>query len=68
MIMKYKWRVLYKPPLEEMTEDPDTWRKVFYLSIYDCPEKIDLTVKIRELKNTYNMKEEYIILEDLEDE
>ncbi len=66
--MKYKWRVLYKPPIEELDDDnPDTWRKVFYFSIYDCPEKIDLAVKIKELKNTYNMKEEYIILQDLED-
>ena len=49
-----------------MTDDPDTWRKVFYISIYDCPSKLDLTVKITELKNLYKMKEEYIILEDLE--
>lgn len=64
--MKYKYRLLYKPPIEEMTDDPDTWRKVFYISIYDCPSKLDLAVKITELKNLYKMKEEYIILEDLE--
>ena len=64
--MKYKYRLLYKPPIEEMTDDPDTWRKMFYISIYECPSELDLTVKITELKNLYKMKEEYIILEDLE--
>lgn len=64
--MKYKYRLLYKPPIEEMTDDPDTWRKVFYISIYDCPSKLDINVKLTELKNLYNMKKEYMILEDLE--
>lgn len=66
--MKYKWRLLYKPPIEEMTDDPDTWRKVFYISIYDCPSKLDLAIKIRELKTLYKMKDEYVYLEDLETE
>ena len=65
--MKYKWRVLYKPPLKDMVDnDPDTWRKVFYISIYECPSKLDLAIKITELKKLYNMKDEYVILEDLE--
>lgn len=65
--MKYKWRVLYKPPLEDIVDDdPDTWRKTFYISVYECPSKLDLAVKLAELKNLYKMKEEYIILEDLE--
>ena len=64
--MKYKWRILYKPPIEEMTDDPDTWRKVFYIDIYTCPSKIDLALEISRLKKLYNMKDEYIILEDLE--
>ncbi len=65
--MKYKWRVLYKPPLEDIIDDdPDTWRKVFYISVYECPSKLDLAVKLAELKNLYKMKEEYIILEDLD--
>lgn len=64
--MKYKWRILYKPPLEEIVDDdPDTWRKTFLLSGYDYPEELDLKVKIRELINDYNMKEEYIEIEEL---
>lgn len=66
--MKYKWRLLYKPPLEEIIDDdPDTWRKVFYISVYECPSKLDLGIKIKELKSLYKMKDEYIILEDLEE-
>ena len=64
--MKYKYRLLYKSPIKEMTDNPDTWRKVFYISIYDCPSKLDLAIKVRELKKLYKMKDEYIILEDLE--
>ena len=65
--MKYKWRLLYKPPLEEIIDDdPDTWRKTFFIDKYECPEQIDLFIKINELKELYNMKSEYIILEDLE--
>ena len=65
--MKYKWRLLYKPPLEEIIDDdPDTWRKTFFIDKYECPEKIDLLIKINELKELYKMKSEYIILEDLE--
>lgn len=37
--MKYKWRLLYKPPLEEIIDDdPDTWRKTFFIDKYECPE------------------------------
>lgn len=65
--MKYKWRLLYKPPLEEIIDDdPDTWRKAFYISVYECPSKLDLAIKIKGLKSLYKMKDEYIILEDLE--
>lgn len=63
--MKYKWRLLYKPPIEEQTDDPDTWRKVFYIDKYECPSELDINIKLTELKNLYNMKDEYIILEDL---
>lgn len=66
--MKYKWRLLYKPPLEEIIDDDlDTWRKTFYISIYECPSKLDLDIKVKELKSLYKMKDEYIILEDLEE-
>lgn len=65
--MQYKWRLLYKPPTEnEIENDPDTWRKVFYISQYECPTGLDINVKLTELKNLYNMKQEYMILEDLE--
>ena len=67
MDKKYKWRILYKPPIEQLDDDNvDTWRKVFYLNIYDCPTKLDLAVKIAELKKIYKMKDEYVILQDLE--
>lgn len=67
--MKYKYRILYKPPIEELDDNnPDTWRKVFYLTPYDCPEKLDLRIKVSELINTYNMKEEYITIEEFLDE
>lgn len=65
--MKYKWRLLYKPPIEnEIENDPDTWRKVFYISQYEYPTELDIIIKLIELKNLYNMKQEYMILEDLE--
>lgn len=63
----YKWRLLYKPPVNTITNDPDTWCKVFYISKYECPEPIDLEVKIRELKQLYKMRDEYVYLEDLEE-
>lgn len=69
--MKYHWRLLYKPPLEELDDNNiDTWRKVFYISLYECPSKLDLGIKIKELKKLYNMKEEYLILQviDKDDE
>lgn len=67
--MKYKWKILYKPPIEELDDNnPDTWRKVFYVSVYECPSKLDLAIKLRELKKLYNMKEEYLILEDVEND
>lgn len=68
--MKYKWRLLYYPPFNEMIADPsniDKWPKVFYISIYDCPSKLDLAVKINELVKLYHMDRQYIVLEDLED-
>lgn len=64
--MKYRYRLLYKPPIEEMTDDPDTWRKVFYIDKYEYPSGLDVNIKLTELKNLYNMKKEYMILEDLE--
>ena len=66
--MKYKYRILYKPPIEEFIDDnPDTWRKVFLFSVYDCPSELDLSVKIKELIQNYNMKEQYITLENLDE-
>lgn len=66
--MKYKWRLLYKPPIEEIVDDDvDTWRKAFYISRYECPSDLDLNIKIRDLKNLYNMEDKYIILEDLDE-
>lgn len=66
--IKYKWRILYKPPLEEMVDDdPDTWRKTFFISVYECPTELDLTCKINQLVADYKMDKKYIILEDLED-
>ena len=63
----YKWRLVYKPPIEEIDyNNIDSLPKVFYLSIYDCPEKLDLDVKIKQLKKLYNMREEYLQLDDLE--
>lgn len=65
--MKYKWRVIYKPPIKEIDyNNIDSLPKVFYLSIYDCPEKLDLHIKIKQLQKLYNMKDEYIQLDDLE--
>lgn len=65
--MKYKWRILYKPPIEELNDNnPDTWRKVFYIDKYECPTDLDLTVKIQDLKKLYNMKEKYITVEELD--
>ena len=64
----YKWRVLYKPPIEKIDDNNiDTWHKVFYFSKYECPSKIDLDCKLIDLKQTYNMKDEYIILQDLDE-
>lgn len=64
---KYKWRLLYKPPVEEeKDDDPDTWRKVFYLDKYQYPTGLNLSVKLTEMKHLYNMKKEYMILEDME--
>ena len=65
--MNYKWRIDYKPPLQEIDYDNiNTLPKVFYINVYECPSKLDLAVKIEELKKLYNMKEEYIVLVDLE--
>lgn len=65
--MNYKWRIDYKPPLEEIDyNNINTLPRVFYISIYECPSKLDLAVKIEELKKLHNMKEEYIVLVDLE--
>lgn len=62
--MKYHWRVLYKPPLEEIIDDdPDTWRRTWYFSIYDCPEKLDLYVTVLNLIRDYKLKKEYIIIQ-----
>lgn len=68
--MKNAYRLLYKAPIYDMLNDPDnidTWRKVFYISKYDCPSELDLTTKIIELKNLYNMKDEYIAIQDLDE-
>lgn len=66
--LKFKWRVLYKPPLEEIIDDdPDTWRKTFFISKYDCPSELDLQCKINELIHDYKMDKQYIIIQDLEE-
>ena len=66
--MKFKYRVLYKIPLEENDhQNPDTWRKVFLLTKYDCPSELDLSVKINQLVQDYNMDKQYVILQNLED-
>lgn len=66
---KYKWRILYKPPIEWLDDNNvDTWRKVFLISKYDCPTELDFDVKIRELVQLYNMKEEFVYIEFLEEE
>lgn len=66
--MTYKWRVVYKPPIEKIDyNNIDSLPKVFYYSIYDCPEKIDLAVELERLKKLYHMKDEYLYLEDMED-
>lgn len=68
MDKKYKWRLLYKPPIEEYNENNiDTWHKVFYINKYECPTGLDVNIKLTELKNLYNMKKEYMILQDLEE-
>lgn len=66
MIKKYQ--LLYKPPKEIFDENnPDTWWKIFYLDKFSCPSELDLSVKIKELAKIYNMKEEYITLNDIEE-
>ena len=63
----YKWRLVYKPPIEEIDyNNIDSLPKVFYLSVYDYPEKLDLDIKIKQLKKLYNMRDEYLQLDDLE--
>lgn len=65
--MKYEYRVLYKPPLNEIIDDdPDTWRKTFYIDKYQYPDELSRQVYITELKNLYNMKDEYVQIEKLE--
>lgn len=69
MSYNYEYRVLYKPPTEEIVEeDPDTWRKVWYYSTIDCPEKLDLKIKLLELVRIYNLKERYITVQRLNDD
>lgn len=69
MSYNYEYRVLYKPPIEEIVEDdPDTWRKVWYYNITDCPEKLDLKIKLLELVRIYNLKERYITVQRLNDD
>ena len=65
--MKYKWRLVYKPPIEKIDyNNIDSLPKVFYINNYECPSGLDVNIKLTELKNLYNMKKEYMILEDLE--
>ena len=65
--MKYEYRVLYQIPLEmNDNNDPSTWRKVFYFSVYDCPSKLDLYVKVRDLIKIYNMDTKYIKIQKLD--
>ena len=67
--MQYKWRVLYYPPINKLiNNDPTTWRKVFLISTYDCPEELDFQCKVNQLIKDYNMDKEYVIIEDLESE
>jgi len=65
--MEYKWRLIYKPPINQIDyNNIDTLPKVFHISKQECKEQIDLELKIQELKNLYNMKSEFLILETLE--
>ena len=65
--MKYKYRILYSPPISLLDEqNPDTWHKVFLISEYECPTELDLTCKVNELTADYNMNKKYITIEDLE--
>jgi hypothetical protein len=64
----YKWRLVYKPPIKNINyNDLDSLPKIFYISIYECPEKLDLHLKINELKRLYNMKDEYVSIENIID-
>lgn len=63
----YKWRLVYKPPIKNINyNDLDSLPKIFYISIYECPEKLDLYLKIKELKKLYNMKDEYVSIENID--
>lgn len=55
------------PPLEYLDDnDITTWRKVFYISKQECPEKLDLELKINELKKLYKMEDGFITIETLD--
>lgn len=65
--MKYNWLLKYMPPLEYLDDnDITTWRKVFYISKQECPEKLDLELKINELKKLYKMEDGFITIETLD--
>ena len=64
---KYKYRILYSPPISLFNEeDPDTWHKVFLISKYECPEELDLRCKVNELVSDYHMNKKFLTTEDLE--
>lgn len=62
-----KITILYKPPKEEFDyEDYTTWPKIFFTDSYECPEKLDVHLKVCELKKLYHMKDEYISISMVE--
>ena len=62
---EFKYRVLYKPPMEKVKDDnPDTWRRVWYFTEYDCPEKLDLEVKILQMCTSFNINKKYIEVQE----
>lgn len=64
---KFKWKLLYKPPMEHFDEnEEETWTKMFYISTDECKDGLSLTLKIHDLIRIYNMDREYITLEDME--
>lgn len=53
--------ITYKPPKEKFDYDDFwTWPKIFFTDTFECPEKLDLHLKINKLKQLYHMEDYYI--------